>query len=164
MPFGFFKIQSVISGYFRHQKFHLSRQPQEVKPPTQRLWAARRQRPMCQQDVWGFPELDNSLWFHFRSYLLKVWCFFWRKERKQFLPFFSLFWNSPNFSGRSSESSTAATARRWAWKIQNRRVWLIHSPFHICFTNFVGALKTSHETSKDFLEKLLFSSMLVNML
>ena len=60
---------------------------------------------------------DNSLWFHLRSYhLLKIW--FFLKKRKEAIPtILPLYWNSPNFSARSSESSTAATARRWAWKI-----------------------------------------------
>lgn len=164
MPFGFLLIQSVIFRIFQAPKVSLVQAApggETSDSATVGGQAATANVPTGRVRVSGVGEFLVVSFF--RSYLLKVW--FFLKKRKEAIPtIFSLFWNSPNFFGRSSESSTAATARRWAWKIQNRRVWLIHSSFHICFTNFVGALKTSHETTKDFWEKLLFSSMLVKML
>lgn len=144
----------MISGYFRHQKFRLSRQPQEVKPPTQRLWAARRQRPMCQQDVWGFPELDNSLWFHFSGAISWKFDFFWRKERKHFLQFCHYIEIRRIFLGGAPKAAPRRRREGGPGRYF-RRVWLIHSPFHICFTNFVGALKNISWNFQGFLGKAL---------
>ena len=106
-------IQPVISRYFRHQSF--------ARPGSPRRWNLRLSD--CGRPG-GNGQCANRTCESFRSWIMvsfkELWfCWFdcsWKKDA--ILQFFSFFWDSPMFSGRISESSTAATARRWAWKIR----------------------------------------------